>query len=78
MKRIRKETYTLIHTDTNAKKQFPNKEEAMTAAENSVGNRSFAKPFPNDETYLFGPGDGTTSIMVKQDSEFVFDEEAPA
>jgi len=51
-------------------KQFPNKEAALKAAEKYVGNNRYNKMFPNENSYIFGPGDGTTSCMVRQDIEF--------
>lgn len=44
--------------------------QAMALAEKHVGNSSYIKPFPDDECYLFGPGDGTTSVMVREEVEF--------
>jgi hypothetical protein len=74
---IRKDTFTCYFPNEDAetpvgasKTQYPNKDAAMEAARTYVGNNSFVKPFPSDETYLFGPGDGTTSVIVSQDIEF--------
>lgn len=38
---------------------------AIARAERIVGNRAGACPFPDRSTYLYGPGDGTTSVMVR-------------
>lgn len=43
--------------------------EARRLAEAHVGNRSCARPIPNEETYLYGPGDGTTSVMIRREFE---------
>ena len=69
---LRKETYTayLVNED-NKEHQFPSKDEALKFAREYVGNNSYSKPIPKDDVYLFGPGDGTTSVMVRQDVEFV-------
>jgi hypothetical protein len=64
------DTFTCYFINSNTEKQFPSKEEAMEAARNYCGNNSYSKLFPNEETYIFGPGDGTTSVMVRQDVEF--------
>lgn len=64
------ETYTVYFLDSETEKQFPNKEAALKAASNYVGNNKYNKLFPREESYIFGPGDGTTSCMVRQDSEF--------
>jgi hypothetical protein len=66
----RLETYTCYFLNSNTEKQYPTREAALAAAERYVGNRRYAKPIPADDTYLFGPGDGTTSVMVRQDVEF--------
>jgi hypothetical protein len=49
------------------KVQYPSVRAARDAAELYVGNRSAAKPFPNEEMYLYGPGNGDTTVMVRQD-----------
>jgi len=63
-------TYTCYFINSNTEKQFPSRETALAAAEAYVGNRSYAKPIKTDDVYLFGPGDGTTSVMVRQDVLF--------
>jgi hypothetical protein len=67
---IHKPTFTCHFVNSDTEKQFPDKASALAAAEAYCGNRSCVKPFPREETYLFGPGDGTTSVMVRQDIEF--------
>lgn len=69
MKRL--DSYTCYFVNENDRaEQFPNKDEAMKRAAAHVGNWSFTKPTMQDEVYLFGPGDGTTSVLVRQDVEF--------
>ncbi len=46
---------------------------ALKVASDHVGNNSYAQPFPG--TYLFGPGDGTTSVMVRRESKIEKDTE---
>lgn len=64
-------TATCYFHNSDTKKSFPSVPAARAAAEAYVGNTRFAKPFPNEETYLYGPGDGTTTVMVRQDIEIV-------
>lgn len=67
----RLETFTCYFIgEDNREEHFPNKAAAMARAAGYVGNWSYAKPLKNDEVYLFGPGDGTTSVMVRQDVDF--------
>lgn len=42
---------------------------ARTYAEEYVGNKSAARPFKDESTYLYGPGDGTTSLVVREDCD---------
>lgn len=42
-------------------------EQAMRLAAAYVGNNAYAKPFPNENTYLYGPGDGSTMVMIRKD-----------
>ena len=65
------ETATCYFVNSKTEKKYPSLEEAMGAAESYVGNSRFAKPFKNEEKYLYGPGDGTTSVIVSRDSEIV-------
>ena len=41
--------------------------EARAKAEAYVGNSRATKMFPNEESYLYGPGDGTSSVMIRQE-----------
>jgi hypothetical protein len=41
--------------------------QAQSIAAGHVGNNRPAKPFPNEDTYLYGPGDGTTCIIVREE-----------
>ena len=70
---IRKQTATCYFVNSGTERNFPSVEDARTFAENYVGNRSCNKPFPNEDTYMYGPGDGTTSVMVRRDIEFTSD-----
>ncbi len=67
---IHKDTYTCYFINSNTEKAFPSLKEAQAAAEAYCGNRRYVKPFPSEETYLYGPGNGETSVMVRQDIEF--------
>lgn len=64
------DTFTVYFLDSETQKQFPNKQAAMSAAEKYVGNNKYNKLFPNEDSYIYGPGDGTTSCMVRQDLDF--------
>jgi len=54
--------------DDDTQKDFPSLREAQEAAAAHVGNNSYSK-LPND-IYLYGPGDGTTSVMVREHIRF--------
>lgn len=43
--------------------------EAIDAALNYGCTSIPAKPFPNEPTYLYGPGDGTTSVLIRRHRE---------
>ena len=74
MRRVRLKTFTCYYQDgSDQKVQHPSLAEAMAAAEKFCGNNRYNKPFPNEETYLYGPGNGVTSIMIRQDCEYVKD-----
>ena len=60
-------TATCYFTNSETEKQFSSFEEAVAAAERYVGNNNYVKPFPTENTRLYGPNDGTTSVMVRQD-----------
>jgi len=68
---IRKGTFTCRFMNSDTSKTFPSLEEAMKAAEQYCGNSSCSKPFPQENTFFYGPGDGTTSVMIREDIEFV-------
>lgn len=69
---IRKGTFTCRFINSDTAKTFSTLEEAKAAAEKYCGNSSCSQPFPNEKTTLFyGPGDGTTSVMIREDIEFV-------
>jgi len=63
-------TFTCYFQNSDTQKQFPSLKEAMDAAANYCGNNNYNKPFPNSDTYLYGPGDGTTSVTVRADVEY--------
>jgi hypothetical protein len=68
----RLETYTCYFVNENDREEhFPDAASAHARAQAVVGNRSYAKPFKTDNVFLYGPGDGSTSVMVRQDFEFV-------
>lgn len=49
--------------DRGTEAAYPTKAAALDAAARIVGNRSFA-PWPDG--YFAGPGDGTTSVMIRR------------
>jgi hypothetical protein len=61
------ESATVHFMSSDTKKTFPSVAEARAAAEAYVGNRAAAKPFPTEETYFYGPGNGDTTVTVMQD-----------
>lgn len=68
---IRKGTFTCYFTDEgNRHETFQSLEQALGCAARYVGNSRYSKPFATEHTYLFGPGDGTTCVMVREDVEF--------
>ena len=67
---ILKDTYTCYFTNSGTEKTFPSLLEAKKAAENYCGNKVYVKPFSDEETYIYGPGDGSTSVMIRQDFDF--------
>ena len=70
MKIIHKGTYFLIFENLNGKKiEHLSFEEARRLAEDHVGNDVFTK-IPGENTYLYGPGDGTTSVFMREEIEF--------
>ena len=69
------DTFTCHFTNDGTNKTFPNKEAAMQAAADYCGNNSWRKIWKDEETYIFGPGDGSTSVMVRQDIDFTDDDE---
>jgi hypothetical protein len=58
--------FTIYYFDTNTEATFPDKASALKAAQDYVGNNRPTKPFPNEETYLYGPGDGTCTLMIRR------------
>jgi len=68
---VRKNTFTVQFLNSDTEKQFSTKEAAMAAAIAYGGNAQYAKPFPNDDTYMYGPGNGETSVIVRRDVEFI-------
>jgi len=64
MQRTGKYICYFLQSDTN--KEFDSLQLALEAARKYVGNAAYTKPFPHEETYLFGPGDGTTSVTVRE------------
>lgn len=52
---------------SGTEKQFPSMAAARKAAEAYVGNRLCTKMFMDEEAFLYGPGNGDTTVMVRQD-----------
>jgi hypothetical protein len=71
MKMVHKETATCYFMRSETEKAYPSVMEARRAAEEYVGNQSYSKPFPNEETYLYGDRSGETTVMVRRDFGFV-------
>jgi hypothetical protein len=65
------DSFTVYPTGSDEKIKFDSLHEAQAYVERIVGNRSFAKPFPNEKTYLYGPGNGDTTHMIRQDCTFI-------
>lgn len=63
--------YTCYFLNSDTEKTFDTLAEAKRAAEKYVGNNKAANIFGDDD-FLYGPGDGTTSVMVRP--EITFDE----
>lgn len=63
---IRSGKFEVQNFNDNTVTQYDTFKEAYDAAAKIAGNRSSTKPFPNEETYLFGPGNGETSAMVRE------------
>lgn len=64
-----KSTFFLYRLSTNETITGLTLAEAKAKAEAICRNRSYAKPMPNEETYLLGPGDGTTECMIRREFE---------
>lgn len=63
-------TATCYFNVSDTSKQFASFELACEAAERYVGNRVYTRPFKEENTRLYGPGDGSTTVMVRQDVHF--------
>jgi hypothetical protein len=63
-------TATCYFVNSDTEKQFPSFEDACKAAEEYCGNTVFAQPIAREKTRMYGPGDGTTSVMVRQDIDW--------
>ncbi len=68
---VRTGNYICIYYDTDKKEIFSTLDEARQAAEKYCGNNVYNKPFPDEETYLYGPGDGTTSVIIRAEVHFI-------
>ena len=64
------DTATCYFMNSETEKKFPSFEEACRAAEDYCGNSVYTRLHISEKTRLYGPGDGTTSVMVKQDFTF--------
>jgi hypothetical protein len=52
--------------DGSPDREFDTLDGAQRAAAEHAGCPRYNKPFPNEDTYLYGPGDGTTTVMVRR------------
>ena len=68
---IKKDTYYLEYISEGKTLTGLTKAKAFEIAEKFVGNSSYNRIFPNEERFLFGPGDGTTSIHIAQEKDWV-------
>lgn len=66
---VKKGTYEVYFLDSETSKGGLTLEEAKQKAENYCGNSSFTE-IHGDGTLLYGPGDGTSSVMVREEIEF--------
>ena len=55
--------------EPNEKTVYDDLDAARNAAEAIVGNNSAANPAPC--MYMYGPGDGTTTVMLRPHFEFI-------
>jgi hypothetical protein len=73
---IRKGTFTVRYMDRDHEEHFTtgtaleNEKAAHIAAQRYVGNSAGARLFAGEKTTVYGPGDGTTSVMVQEDIDF--------
>lgn len=58
--------FTDTATESSRDQVFDSLAEAQKAAVDYCGCSSYNKPFPHEDTYLYGPGDGTTSVIVRK------------
>jgi hypothetical protein len=56
--------WVVYRTDNKTKEAFEQGDQAKMKAEGIVGNQSAARPSP--DIFLYGPGDGTTTVTVRQ------------
>jgi hypothetical protein len=66
---IKKGTYEVYYTELEKREGGLTLSEAKQKAESFCGNNS-CTALPMDGTLLYGPGDGTTSAMVREEIEF--------
>lgn len=59
---------------TDETRTFQSLDRAMNQAYRLVGNKRFTRPFPTEDRFLLGPGDGTTSHQVYPETEWVRDQ----
>jgi hypothetical protein len=69
--------YIVYDREMDATKTFDNLATAKEFVERRVGNRSFAKPFDNEDTYFYGPGNGDTTYTIRPEVNFDKKEQAP-
>lgn len=60
-------TYTVHNMVDDSNKTFASSGEAHSYCQRLCGNSRYVKPFPEENTYLYGPGNGDTTLMIRQD-----------
>ena len=59
--------FFVFFMDSGQTLYFDSEAEAHKVAQAYVGNSAASQPFPNENTYMYGPGDGTASVMVREE-----------
>ena len=70
MAKLKYDGYVVYHMDREEEDDketvFSTLDAAMEYCRRQVGNNSYSQPFPQEDTYLYGPGDGSTSKMIRR------------